>query len=111
MVLIKDDGVDAVLIASNDASHAEFVLAAIAAGKPVLCEKPLAPDVADCERIIAAEQQFGRRLVTVGFMRRFDPGYQALRAQSVEWRARRAACCCTASIATRPRRQGCPVRP
>ena len=79
LALITDGRVEAVLVASNDASHAEFVLAAIAAGKPVLCEKPLAPEVADCEQIIRCEQQAGRRLVTVGFMRRFDPGYQAIR--------------------------------
>jgi len=78
--VIGDPAVDSVLIASNDASHAEFVLACIQAGKPVLCEKPLAPEVPDCERIIAAEVAVGRSLVTVGFMRRFDPGYQALKA-------------------------------
>jgi myo-inositol 2-dehydrogenase/D-chiro-inositol 1-dehydrogenase len=55
------------------------VLAALAAGKPVLCEKPLAPDVAGCERIVAAELAVGRRLVSVGFMRRFDPGYRQLK--------------------------------
>ena len=43
MVLIKDESIDGVLIASSDATHEQFVLAAIAAGKPVLCEKPLAP--------------------------------------------------------------------
>ncbi len=78
--VIADADVAAVLIASDDASHADFVLAGIEAGKPVLCEKPLAPDVADCQRIIAAEVTGRRQLVTVGFMRRFDPGYQAMRA-------------------------------
>ncbi|HEY2041388.1 MAG TPA: Gfo/Idh/MocA family oxidoreductase [Jatrophihabitans sp.] len=81
MVLIKDDLVDAVLIASSDATHAEFVLACIAAGKPVLCEKPLAPDTDGCLRIVAAEVDSGRRLVSVGFMRRYDPGYRQLRGQ------------------------------
>ncbi|MDT4908344.1 MAG: myo-inositol 2-dehydrogenase / D-chiro-inositol 1-dehydrogenase, partial [Pseudonocardiales bacterium] len=38
-VLIKDDGVDAVLLASPDPTHEQFVLACLAAGKPVLCEK------------------------------------------------------------------------
>ncbi len=79
MVLIKDDQVDAVLVASSDLTHEQFVLAALAAGKPVLCEKPLAPDVAGCVRILHAEAEVGRRLVSVGFMRRYDPGYLALK--------------------------------
>lgn len=78
-VLIKDDDVDAVVVASSDATHEQFVLACLAAGKPVLCEKPLAPDVAGCRKILAAEAAAGARLVTVGFMRRFDPGYRELR--------------------------------
>lgn len=76
--LIFDAGIDAVVIASADATHERFALAAIAAGKPVLCEKPLAPDLPGCERILAAEVTAGRRLVSVGFMRRFDPGHRDL---------------------------------
>ncbi len=75
MVLIKDDVVDAVLLASPDQSHEQFVLACLAAGKPVLCEKPLTPDGAGSVRILQAESDLGRRLVSVGFMRRYDPGY------------------------------------
>src|SRR6478736_3120917 len=41
--LINDPEVDAVLIASPDATHPDFAIACIKAGKPVLCEKPLAP--------------------------------------------------------------------
>jgi myo-inositol 2-dehydrogenase/D-chiro-inositol 1-dehydrogenase len=78
--LIRDDAVDAVLIASTDQTHEEFVLASIAAGKPVLCEKPLAPTVAGCRRILDAESAFGARLVSVGFMRRYDPGYLAMKS-------------------------------
>ena len=48
--LIDSDKVDAVLVTSIGPTHAEFVLACIAAGKPVMCEKPLAPTVAECER-------------------------------------------------------------
>ncbi|BCJ62270.1 hypothetical protein Jiend_56920 [Micromonospora endophytica] len=77
--LIADESIDAVLIASSDPTHEEYVLAAIAAGKPVLCEKPLAPTVAGCQRILDAETAYGRRLVTVGFMRRHDPGYLELK--------------------------------
>ncbi|MDQ2748163.1 MAG: Gfo/Idh/MocA family oxidoreductase [Pseudonocardiales bacterium] len=75
MVLIKDDSIDAVLIASADRTHEQFVLACLAVGKPVLCEKPLTPDVAGSVRIMDAESELGAQLVTVGFMRRYDPGY------------------------------------
>ena len=78
--LIADPNVDAVLIASPDGTHADLVLACLDVGKPVLCEKPLAPDIGACLRVIAAETDLRRRLVQVGFMRRFDPGYAAMRA-------------------------------
>jgi myo-inositol 2-dehydrogenase/D-chiro-inositol 1-dehydrogenase len=73
--LIASDAVDAVLIASIAETHAAFTLACIAAGKPVLCEKPLAPTTPECELVLDAEVALGRRLVVVGFMRRQDPGY------------------------------------
>jgi myo-inositol 2-dehydrogenase/D-chiro-inositol 1-dehydrogenase len=79
IALIKDPDIDAVVIASSDATHEQFVLACLAAGKPALCEKPLAPEAAGCQRIVAAEAQLGRRLISVGFMRRYDPGYLALK--------------------------------
>jgi myo-inositol 2-dehydrogenase / D-chiro-inositol 1-dehydrogenase len=78
--LIASGEVDAVLVTSIGETHAEFVLACIAAGKPVMCEKPLAPTVAECERILEAEVAHGRRLVIVGFMRRYDPGYREVKA-------------------------------
>jgi myo-inositol 2-dehydrogenase/D-chiro-inositol 1-dehydrogenase len=77
--LIRDEAVDAVLVASSDATHEEFVLACLDAGKPVLCEKPLAPTVEGCERIVDAEAAVGRPLVSVGFMRRYDPGLRELK--------------------------------
>jgi myo-inositol 2-dehydrogenase / D-chiro-inositol 1-dehydrogenase len=78
--LIADAGVDAVLVASWGAAHEEQVVAAIGAGKPVFCEKPLAPTSDACLRIMDAEMASGRRLVQVGFMRRYDAGYQAMKA-------------------------------
>jgi myo-inositol 2-dehydrogenase/D-chiro-inositol 1-dehydrogenase len=73
--LILSDAVEAVLVVSSDATHAHFVLACLEAGKPVLCEKPLATNAAACLAIAEAEVALGRRLVQVGFMRRFDPAY------------------------------------
>ena len=82
--LVADDSVDAVLVASWGAAHEESVLAAISAGKPVFCEKPLAPTEAACLRIVEAEMAAGRRLVQVGFMRRYDAGYRALKAAVID---------------------------
>src|SRR6266704_5301163 len=77
--LIQDDGVDAVVIASPDPTHAEFVHACLQQHKPMLCEKPLAITAAEALKIIEAEQAVGRRLVAIGFMRRFDPQHVAVR--------------------------------
>ena len=79
--VIEADDVDAVLIASPDAMHAEQALIAIAAGKPMLCEKPLAVGDVNARNVVDAEVAFGRRLIQVGFMRRFDPGYNRLKAE------------------------------
>lgn len=77
--LIADPDIDAVLVCSPDATHAPLALAAIAAGKPVLVEKPLASSLAEGGAVVDAEVKAGRRLVQVGYMRRFDPGYRAMR--------------------------------
>lgn len=78
--LVAADDVDAVVVASPGELHPEQVLACLAAGKPVLCEKPLAMTTAEALQVLAAEQAAGRRLVQVGFMRRFDAGYRDVRA-------------------------------
>ncbi|MGW7750222.1 Gfo/Idh/MocA family protein [Streptomyces violaceusniger] len=77
--LIHSPDVDAVLVTSWGPTHAEHVLNAIAVGKPVFCEKPLATTAEDCLRIVEAERAHGRRLVQVGFMRRFDAGYRQMK--------------------------------
>ena len=74
--LIADPDVDAILIASTDATHADFAIGCLEAGKPVLCEKPLATSVADAERVLRAELAAGRRLVQVGFMREYDHAHR-----------------------------------
>jgi myo-inositol 2-dehydrogenase/D-chiro-inositol 1-dehydrogenase len=77
--LVADQRVDAVVVSSWGETHEQYVLAAIAAGKPVFCEKPLATTQEACRRILAAETAAGRRLVQVGYMRRYDAAYRALR--------------------------------
>lgn len=73
--LIDDSSVDAIVIASPDATHADFILRALALQKPIFCEKPLATSVADALRILEAETRIGRKLIAVGFNRRFDPAH------------------------------------
>ncbi|MDO4174051.1 MAG: Gfo/Idh/MocA family oxidoreductase [Eubacteriales bacterium] len=77
--LIASEDVDAVLIASWDATHAAFTKQCIEAGKPVFCEKPLATTLEDCQSIVEAEKRAGKPLVQVGFMRRFDPDYRKIK--------------------------------
>ncbi len=80
VALINSPKVDAVVIASPDDTHANLTLACIKAGKPVLCEKPLATTVDDARDVIAAETAFEKKMVSVGFMRRFDPQHTAVKA-------------------------------
>jgi myo-inositol 2-dehydrogenase/D-chiro-inositol 1-dehydrogenase len=77
--LIEDPEVEAVIVSSNTETHVDFVLACIAAGKPVLTEKPLGITVSSCELVLDAEIEAGRRFTTVGFMRRYDPEYRRLK--------------------------------
>lgn len=77
--LINSDDVDALLVASWDPTHEQFCVSSIKAGKYILCEKPLSDTVEGCERIMEAEIAGGKRLLTVGFMRRFDKDYVELR--------------------------------
>jgi len=77
--LINSPDVDAVVVTAWDPAHAKFVLASIKAGKFVFCEKPMATEISECKEIIEAEQAFGKRIVQIGFMRRYDPGYVELK--------------------------------
>jgi myo-inositol 2-dehydrogenase/D-chiro-inositol 1-dehydrogenase len=73
-VIARTD-IDAVVIASPDFTHAPLSLAAIRAGKPALCEKPLSQSAKQCLEVITAEAAASQRLIQVGFMRRFDQSY------------------------------------
>jgi myo-inositol 2-dehydrogenase/D-chiro-inositol 1-dehydrogenase len=77
--LIADPDVDAVVVTSWGPTHEEYVLACIEAGKQVFCEKPLATTAEACARIVDAEVAAGRRMVMVGFMRRYDEQYRAMK--------------------------------
>ena len=67
--LVARPDVDVVLVANPDAYHAEATLAAIAAGKDVLVEKPMCLGLRECDEIVAAAEAAGA-IVQVGYMRR-----------------------------------------
>lgn len=71
--MIRDDSVEAVVIASPDESHAGLTLECLRNRKPVLCEKPLAISPAEAREVVDAEGDLGQKLVQGGFMRRYDP--------------------------------------
>ncbi|WP_099352551.1 Gfo/Idh/MocA family protein [Fredinandcohnia onubensis] len=77
--LIADPNVDGVIVTSWGPAHESTVLAAIEAGKYVFCEKPLATTAEGCMRIVEAEMKHSKKLVQVGFMRRYDSGYVQLK--------------------------------
>ncbi len=72
--LLSHDGVDAVVVASPAHAHEANAVAALAAGKDVLLEKPIAPTLEAADRILAAASVSAARL-QIGFMRRYDPAY------------------------------------
>jgi myo-inositol 2-dehydrogenase/D-chiro-inositol 1-dehydrogenase len=77
---IADDDVDAILLATPGPTHEKQLLACLEQGKPVLCEKPLTTDSASSLEVARREAALGTPLIQVGFMRRFDPEYQQLKA-------------------------------
>jgi inositol 2-dehydrogenase len=74
--MLEQKDLDAVVISTPDKFHAQAVEKAARAGKDVLCEKPLALNLADARAAVDAVSKAGRRL-QVGFMRRYDPAYAA----------------------------------
>jgi len=80
--LIAAPEVEAVVIAAPNRFHAELTRACIAAGKPVLCEKPLATGGDEAAEVVDAEVSGGRRLVQVGLMRQYDPAHIAVKRVS-----------------------------
>ncbi len=77
--LVQSKDVDIVLITSPPYFHPDHLEAAVAAGKHVYCEKPVATDVSGCLRVIAAGKKAqGKVSVHVGFQKRFDEGYRGM---------------------------------
>jgi len=76
--LLKRGDVDCVSVCVMNANHAEVTVAALEAGKHVLCEKPMAVDLASCERMADAARANGRRLL-IGHNQRLLRGHQFAR--------------------------------
>ncbi len=76
--IIADPGIDAVLIATSTDTHCDLIEAATAAGKGVLCEKPVDLSL---ERARVCQESAARngKPVMIGFNRRFDPNFGALK--------------------------------
>lgn len=72
------DGMDALVVAAATDAHAPLVVRAAAAGLPVFCEKPVAPDILGTIQVVEAVREAGIP-VQVGFQRRFDAGHLAVR--------------------------------
>jgi len=80
VAVVRRGDVEAVVIASPDPTHMPLSKLCIELGKPVLCEKPLSQSSAECIEVMQAEMAAGRKLVQVGFMRRYDQPYLDMRA-------------------------------
>jgi len=79
---LLDPDVEAVVVATPSEYHCGIVVAAARAGKHILCEKPMAMNALECDRMLAAVEQAGVKL-QIGFMRRFDTGFVAARQRIV----------------------------
>jgi myo-inositol 2-dehydrogenase/D-chiro-inositol 1-dehydrogenase len=77
---IADPRVEAVVIVTPTSTHAGLIELAARAGKAVWSEKPIALELDETERVVAAVREAGVP-VQLGFMRRYDPGYVAARAR------------------------------
>ena len=77
--IIADTGIDAVLIATSTDTHSDLIEKATRAGKAVLCEKPVDLSLARAQACLKVAAATGRP-VMIGFNRRFDPNFAALKA-------------------------------
>jgi UDP-N-acetylglucosamine 3-dehydrogenase len=78
--LLATEDIDAVFVLTPTDTHADLAIAALEAGKHVLCEKPAARSPADARRMADAAARAGRRLM-IGHTRRFDDRWIAIREQ------------------------------
>jgi len=75
--VLKDGTIDIVHVCTPNDSHAEIAIAALEAGKHVMCEKPMAKTAADARRMVEAAKRTGKKL-TIGYNNRFRTDSQYL---------------------------------
>ena len=73
--IARNDAIDIVYVVLPNSMHAEYSIRASRAGKHVICEKPMALDVRECEAMIAAAAEAGKGL-SVGYRTQYDPAVQ-----------------------------------
>ncbi|WP_026962733.1 Gfo/Idh/MocA family protein [Alicyclobacillus herbarius] len=83
--MITETKPDAVIVASRDDTHAEYIVRALEKGLDVISEKPMATNTEDCRRILAAEAQ-SRGKVTVTFNYRYNPVHRKIKELILEGR-------------------------
>lgn len=76
-ILTRDD-VDAVLVLSEDYKHIDHAIEVLEAGKDLYLEKPMAISIEDCDRILRAWKQSGRKMM-IGFNMRYMPMYETMK--------------------------------
>ena len=82
--LLQDPSIDAVVVATPTKYHCRIVTDASAAGKHILCEKPMAMTVEECTQMEQAAEAGGVKL-QLAFMRRFDPSFQAAKPANISF--------------------------
>ena len=87
--IIADDAIDVVLIATSTDTHSDLIEAATGAGKAVMCEKPVDLSLERARACLQAASATGRP-VMIGFNRRFDPSFAAIRESLVAGRIGKA---------------------
>ncbi len=76
--LLAENDIDIVYVLTPNVAHCEISVAALGAGKNVMCEKPMAATVEDAQRMMEAWEKSGK-MFTIGYQNRFRPDSQALK--------------------------------
>jgi predicted dehydrogenase len=90
--MLRREQLDAVSVCTPPKHHAPLVVAAAERGIHVLCEKPMAPTLAECDQMIEAAAKAGVTLM-IGFKKRYAPAYAYLKEREAEWGQPRIALC------------------
>ena len=77
-IIMENPDIKAVVVCSSTDTHAQMIEEAAAAGKHIFCEKPIAHDLGEIDRALAAVEEASVKL-QIGFNRRFDPNFRRVR--------------------------------